>query len=276
MVQDRLIQGRERVLGNPWLERLARFGYFAKGFVYLLVGALGIRAAFGAADDTLGLHGALATLVREPFGPVWLGLVGFGLGSYVLWRFVQAIVDPEQKGTDARGLIQRATYAISGVMFAELAFETVELIVEWGNDNSLTAEDWTKLVLAWPLGRWLVGLAGGIVIGVGLHQFHVAYTATFRAKFKGAAMSDREEQWMLWLGRAGHAARGIVFMVTGGFLIVAALRSNPQMAGGLSDALFALTGQAFGPWLLGSVALGLVAYGLYVMAEARYRRIVTP
>ncbi len=273
-VQDRFTRGREQALGSPWLERLARFGYFAKGFVYLLVGALGIRAAFGAADKTLGMHGALQTLVRGPFGPIMLSVVGVGLVGYALWRFAQALVDPEGQGTDARGLIQRTTYAVSGLIFSNLAFESVELIVEWGNNPNLTAEDWTNLVLAWPLGRLLVGLAGGIVIGAGLHQFHESYNARFRRKFKLADMSEDARRWVIWIGRGGHAARGIVFTISGGFLIAAALRSNARMAGGISDTLLALAAQPFGPWLLGGVALGLLAYGLYAMAEARYRWIV--
>jgi hypothetical protein len=273
--KDGLTQICEWALHSPWLEWLARFGYAARGLVYMLVGALGVVAAIGAAEARLGIHGALRTIVRWPFGSVWLSLVGVGLAGYVLWRFIEAILDPEHKGTAAKGLVQRMAYVISGVVFAKLVFEAFELVIEWGSSPSMTVEDWTALVLAQPFGRWLVGSASGIVILGGLYQFYAAYTATFRDKFKWREMSYREAVWLLRLGRFGYAARGIVFLIIGSFLIFAALQAKAELAGGLSDALLALEGQPFGSWGLGGVALGLIAYGMYVVAEARYRRIRT-
>jgi hypothetical protein len=71
-------------------------------------------------------------------------------------------------------------------------------------------------------------------------------------------------------GRFGLAARGVVIAIAGGFLVVAALWSDPQEATGLGGALQTLLRESFGPWLLGTVALGLVAYGLLMLAVARY------
>jgi hypothetical protein len=272
--KDRLAHVGEWARGSPWLERLARFGYASKGLVYLIIGALAVQAALGAGGHMVDMRGALRAIVRAPFGTVLLGVVGVGLVGYVVWRFVQAMVDTEHKGTEAKGLIQRAAYVVSGGIFANLTYEAVELIVDWGNSTNVTTEDWTALVLAQPLGPWIVGIAGGIVIGVGFYQLYAAYTATFRNKFKWGAMSDNEKRWVIRIGRIGHAARGMVFLIIGGFLIVAALQSNPERAMGLGEALQQFTRTPFGPWLLGLVALGLVAYAIYTLAEARYRRIM--
>jgi hypothetical protein len=278
MTKDRLMGIRGWILHSPWLERIARFGYAAKGVVYLIVGVLAVPAVFGAANATLGIHGALHAILGGLFGALVLIVVGIGLGAYVFWRLIEAILDPEHNGTNAKGLIQRAVYAVSAAVFANLAFEAIELVIEWGSSanitTNITAEDWTRFLLAQPLGRWLVASTGGISIGFGLYQFYTAYTAAFRDKFNVSELSRRQEVWLVYVGRFGYAARGIVFTIIGSFLILAALQSNAKQAGGLSDALLSLEQTSFGLGVLGVVALGLIAYGMYLVAEARYRRIV--
>lgn len=89
-------------------------------------------------------------------------------------------------------------------------------------------------------------------------------------------MSPKEQAAATWLGRAGMGARGVVFGIIGGFLLYAALRSDPNEARGLAGAFKILAQQPFGLWLLGIVAAGFVAYGLYQFFEARYRRVALP
>lgn len=273
-VKDRFERISAWALNSPWLERLARFGYASKGLVYLIVGGIAVQAAFGASGDTVDMRGALHAMLQGPFGAVLVGVVAVGLAGYVLWRFAQALVDPEHKGTGVKGIILRSGYIVSGAIFAKLVFEAVEDIVEWSNSPHLTPEDWTAFVLAQPLGRWLVGIVGALVIGFGLFEFYAAYTARFLQKFDLNTMNERGKRWMKWFGQFGLAARGVVFTIIGVFLIQAALQANAEQAAGLRETLHQLAGQPFGPWVLGAVALGLIAYGVYQLAEARYRRIV--
>ena len=77
------------------------------------------------------------------------------------------------------------------------------------------------------------------------------------------------------VGRFGLAARGVVFAIVGIFLTVAALRFDPNEAAGLGEALQELLRQPFGAWILGILALGFVAYGLLMLAVARYGRIAS-
>lgn len=142
--------------------------------------------------------------------------------------------------------------------------------------SSHSTQDWTALLLSQPFGQWLVGTVGAVTVGMGFYQFYQAYKAKFRTQLKLHEMSDTEQTWATRLGRFGLAARGVVFMVTGFFLIQAARQSNPNQARGLGGALEALAQQPYGPWILGIVALGLVAYGLYMGVQARYRRIIAP
>jgi uncharacterized protein DUF1206 len=122
------------------------------------------------------------------------------------------------------------------------------------------------------LGRVLVVGVGIVVIGVGLCELYKAYKARF---LKLGEMGERVRNWTERWGRLGIAARGIVFGVVGTFLVRAALEYDPQEARGLGGALQTLAHQPLGPWLLGAVALGLVAYGLFMLSVARYRHIDT-
>mgnify|MGYP002780757990 FL=1 len=265
-----------RATKQPWFERLARLGYAAKGLVYFIVGFLAAQAAFGAGGRTTNTSGALTTIVIQPFGKFLLFIVTIGIIGYVLWRIVQTILDPEHAGEqmNAKRIAQRLGYAFSALTYCGLALTAVKLIMGSEGGNGEATEDWTELFLAQPLGRWLVGLAGVIVISVGFYYLYEAYKAKFRRHLKLSQMNHFEQTWAVHLGRFGIAARGIVFGIIGLFLIQAAKQSDASQAKGFGEALAILAQQPAGPWLLGIVALGLIAYGIYSLVEARYRQIV--
>ncbi|WP_408010446.1 DUF1206 domain-containing protein [Pseudalkalibacillus sp. A8] len=89
---------------KPWIKGFARFGYFAKGSVYILIGLLSIMAAADIGGSTSDSSGAFSSVASKPFGEVLLWIVGFGLIGYVCWRLIQTFMDPENKGTGAKEL----------------------------------------------------------------------------------------------------------------------------------------------------------------------------
>ena len=259
---------------RPWIERLARFGYAAKGVVYVLIGSLAAYGAYegGAPTDS---RGALTQVVRQPFGRVLLVVIAVGLAGYALWRLVQALRDTEEKGSELKGLAIRFGYACIGFVYAGLSYSAVKLVFGQGagKGSDQTSKEWAATFFALPLGRLAVGLAGLCVIGFGLWQCYKAFTTKFRKKWKRHEMSEGARSVAIRAGQVGLVARGVVFGIIGIFLIQAALRARPEEARGLSGALRALDQQPYGPYVLGAVALGLVAYGLYMFVEARYRRM---
>lgn len=266
----------ERAASQPWVEKLARFGYAAKGVVYFIVGILALQAAIGTGGRTTDTQGALTTIVQQPFGKFLLALVAIGLIGYVIWRVVQATLDPEHPGnSDAKDIAQRIGYGFSALAYAGLALTAIQLIfsVGSGGGGDGQTQDWTARLLAQPFGQWLLGIIGAITIGVGFSFLYEAYKAKFRKHFKSSQMSQKEQQWAKWIGQFGIAARGVVFVIIGFFLIQAALQSNAGDVRGLAGALAALAQQPFGPWLLGLMALGLISYSIHCVIEARYRRI---
>jgi hypothetical protein len=261
---------------RDWIVPLARFGYATKGAVYIIIGLLAALAAFNRGGRTTDSQGVFKEILSQPYGQVLLGAVAVGLVGYALWCLIQAIKDTENKGSDAKGMVIRLGYGVVGLIHASLALTAVQPII--GSRASYRGEEssreWTTILLAQPFGQWLVGAVGVAIIIAAMVQFYQAYTGKFRKELKPGEMGARTELWATRVGRIGLTARGIVFGVIGIFLILAAVHANPNEARGLSGALRTLEQQPFGPWILGIVALGLAAYGIYMLVLAWYRRII--
>ena len=258
------------------METLARFGYVAKGFVYGAIGILALLAAFTTGGKTTGTSGALQTIANQPFGQILLILIAIGLVGYVIWRLVQAFKDPENKGTDAKGIFSRLGYALSGLAYAGVAFNAA--LLAFGNSSgssggSSSKQDWTATIMQQPFGRWLVGIGGALIIGIGFYRIYEAYKTKFRKQLDLSELSAKQEKWLVNISRFGIAARGVVFVMIGFFVIEAAENYNPQNVKGLDGALLVLAQQPYGKVLLGLMALGLIAYAVYLCLQARYRDI---
>jgi Domain of Unknown Function (DUF1206) len=264
---------------NPWVEYLARFGYAARGAVYAIIGILAMQTAFGnrsaQGNDT---QGVLQTVAQQSRALLWL--LGIGLLGYALWRVIQGSLDTENKGRDPKGLATRAGMVVSGLIYGGLALAAFRMASGAGDAGSQAGgagggqQAWTAELMTKPFGRWLVALAGIAVIVSGLAQIKRGWTEKFRDRLKMQEMDANEQRLAINSGKAGLIARGIVFLMTGWFLIQAALRFDPSQARGLGGALETLAAQPYGPWLLALMALGLIAFGAYSVLLARYRRMV--
>ncbi|MEM8779276.1 MAG: DUF1206 domain-containing protein [Cyanobacteria bacterium P01_G01_bin.49] len=257
-----------------WVETLARAGYAAKAVVYGTVAVLAIQTAIGSGGKTTGSSGALHSIGAQPFGKFLLTLVAVGIFSYALWRIVQAIFDPEHRKTDAKNLAKRAGYFFSGLIYGALGFEAIAIVndsASQGGGNSQS--DWTAKLLAQPFGQWLVALVGAGTIGLGLYRLYRAYKVKFRKKLDLTELSAKTQKWLIRICRFGIAARGIIFIIIGGFFIQASQQYDPNKAKGLDGTLQALAQQSHGKIILGIVAFGLLAYSIYLFVQARYRQI---
>jgi hypothetical protein len=258
---------------SPWVQRLARLGYAAQGTVYLIIGAIAAHAAFSPAESVQGPQGAMGTILEQPFGKVLLGIVALGLAGYVLWRTVQAVMDPEHRGGGFKRAAVRIGYAISALAYAALTVTAVRMIRGSGGGQGNAQQDWTATLMDKPFGRLAVGLVGAGIAAYGAYQIVKAFRSDLakRLNLAGSAVATRRR--VVGLGRAGMAARGVVFGIVGWLVIQAALKYDPSKAQGLQGALGTLRQAAYGPYLLAAVALGLVAYGIFQLVKARYRVI---
>lgn len=254
---------------------LARAGYLTRGIVYLIVGWMAVQAAIagGEAGKTTGTRGALLEVLEEPFGKFMVGLLVIGLVGYALWRFVGAVTDADHHGKDAKGIAVRIGLFVSAVTHTLLAIFAIGLITGSGSGGSGGGGDWTAELLGTGWGKWVVGLVGLAVIGAGLAQGYKAV----KGKYKKRLSIDRQKlRWVSPVCIFGLISRGVVFVIIGVFFILSALHLNPGKAKGMKGALIALRGEPYGGVLFIVVAFGLIAFAVYSMVQARYRRIGSP
>jgi len=268
----------QAVATNSWTTRLVRLGYAVKGVVYLIIGGLAAQLAVGHGGKATDQRGALQTIAAQPFGKFLLIVVAIGLLGYALWSFIQAALDPDRQGHDAKGMVARFGAAFVGVSYVGLAIGAFQLALgsgTAGNSSTTSTQDWTASLLRLqpPLGVAIVVVIGLIVLGVAIALYMKAYKAQFQRHLNLTGVNAQLRKAAVFMGRFGYAALGVVFTIIGIFLIVAALQDNPAKAKGLDTALTELLHQPFGPVLLGIIALGLIAYGVFSFVEARYRRV---
>jgi hypothetical protein len=261
-----------------WVPKLARAGYASKGVLYAVVGALAALAATGNGGATTGSKGALEAIRAQSFGQILLALVAVGLLGYAAWSFVQAILDPEGEGSDGKSIAKRVGWFAIGVVHLGLVVYAVGLLTGaalggGAGSGSGGAEAWTARLMSWPLGPWLVGAAGLLVTGLSIHQLYRGWRADLDDQLDLSRLRPTTRAWTIRISRFGMAARGVVGTVVGVALVIAAWRSNPREAKGLGEALASVQSWTLGSVILGTIAVGLVAYGVYELVEARYRRI---
>ncbi|QDA60861.1 DUF1206 domain-containing protein [Hymenobacter jejuensis] len=255
---------------SPGIRMLARFGFAAIGVVYLLMGILALLAALGQrGGQTADKKQAVQTLQGLPGGPVLLGLIAFGLLGYIIWRIVQAVRDTESKGSGAKGIGQRLSYIGSGLVYASLAWFAARLAWNGAADSGgNTQQTLTAKVLSWPGGDWLVLLLGLIIIGVGIYQLINAYSGRFQQYINASNLPPNQQNVVYRAGQIGYTARGIVLVIIGYFFVQAGRESRASAVGATDEAFDLLA--TMGPAVLGVVALGLMAYGFYMLVQARY------
>ncbi|MDP8900656.1 MAG: DUF1206 domain-containing protein [Actinomycetota bacterium] len=259
---------------RPWVRVMARLGYVAKGVVYATIGLLAMLEALGMGGKTASPDGAMRSIGSQPFGGLLLVLLSVGLFGYAAWKVVQGVMDPDDRGSDAHGVVRRVCYVGSGAIHGLLAFTAAQSVFG-AEDSSEDAMAASAMAYQPPIGRILVAVVGVIVIGVGLYQLYAAYNAKFRGELALGRMGGAREVWTTLLGRIGTAARAVAIGAAGAFLLLAAYQSDPKETRGLGGALETIQDQPLGSYMLGVIAAGLVLYGAFMFLVARYRYIDT-
>lgn len=258
-------------VNSRWFEWLSRSGFVARGLIYGIIGLLALKLAAGSGGKAADQHGAMRALAEQPFGNALLLVLAIGLAGYAGWRLTRAALGHGPEGAD-RGFDRVAALA-SGLVYA--AFFVLALEIMTGSDSAKTGDPKTTTagVLGWPAGTLLVVLAGAVFLGVAAYQAYRGVTRKFLHDSKTEEMPPEVKRWIARIGTVGHLARAVVFGIVGAFLIKAAVDYNGRTAVGLDGALAKVQQQAYGHLLLGIVAVGLIAFALYSISDARYRRI---
>ena len=253
-------------------EVLSRAGFVARGLIYAIIGLFAFKVAVSDTGKLTDQQGAIKTVGNQPFGEVLLVLLAIGLGGYAVWRLFRAALGhgPE----DADNTLERLGGLGSGLVYGGLCIATIKVLSgSSASGASSNPDKATAGVFDWPAGRALVVVGGLVLLGIGAYQLVKGLRQTFLEELKTEQMSAGIQTWITWIGTVGHVARATVFGLTGWFLLKAAYEYDAKEAVGLDGALTKILRADYGPWLLGLVAAGLLAFGAYSLSEARYRRI---
>ena len=261
-----------RFVDSRAFEVLSRAGFVARGLVYGLIGLLAFEVAVSDTGKLTDQQGAIRTVADQPLGGLLLVLLAIGLGGYAIWRLFRAALGHGPEASDST--LDRIGGLGSGVVYGGLCIVAIEVLTGSSSGGPSSKPDQTTAgVFEWPAGRWLVGLAGVVMLGVGAYQLVKGVGQRFLDELKTGEMSVTTETWLTVIGTIGHVARAIVFGLVGWFLLKAAYEYDAKEAVGLDGALTKILKAEYGPWLLGFVAAGLVAFGVYSISESRYRKI---
>ncbi|MFJ4642750.1 DUF1206 domain-containing protein [Streptomyces bobili] len=255
------------------LTAAGRAGFAARGVVYVLIGVLAVRIALGngSGGGTADRQGALAQIAAQPFGKAMLWALVVGFGCMALWRGARAVLGKGPR----RNAASRALDGGRALFYATICWATAAYAAGGGQGSSGNAQsqDWTASALELPYGQVLVGAAGCLLIGIGAVLAVRAAMRRFLRQLDTGTMSHRTKQVVTALGVGGGVARGMVFAAAGIFILVAAIRFDPHEAKGVDATLRSFTQTPVGPWLLVAVAIGLVLFGVFSFASARWRRL---
>lgn len=258
-----------------WITPVARAGLFAKGVVYCLVGLMAFMAAFrlgGQSTNTANTTGALQFIEDMPAGRWLLLAIGIGLLCYSLWRLVEAFTQNKHSDSNTKKAANKVKLVLSGIAYLTLAIVAIKMVLDisqsgGGNSNQKVASG----ILSQPMGQWMLGLLALILAGVGIYQIYYAWSEKYRQHV--SSLPAESSEIMLKAGKAGYAARGIVWLIIAWMLLKASMQNNAAKAGDTSQAFRFLQEGTYGSILLGLISVGFIGYGVFCFVRARYERL---
>lgn len=245
---------------------LARLGYAVRGVVYVLLGYLALSATSSQVRD--GTGGALTFIRSVPGGTAILYVSALGLVGYAVYKLIAALYDTENLGGEAKGLVQRAAYGVSAVIYAALSWTALQLATGAKSQAGDRNQELASAVLTFDLGPVALGLAGLALIGGAVFQAKSAYDASFMRNIASDAPSAT-----CWIGRIGLATRALVFLLMGWSLLRSGWFASTQEMRSLGQALLDLREMGA---LYTVAAAGIALFGVFSLITARYRIIPDP
>jgi Domain of Unknown Function (DUF1206) len=260
-----------QIAQNSVFERFARAGYVVSGLLHLTIGYLAIRIALGSGGGNADQSGALAAVAAKPGGIValWVAVLAFLVMG--LWRLVETALgrstDPKSQGAASEVLDRAKAFALAVVYFA-FAYSAFGFARGAGKSTGEQNAGMSARLMQTGAGTIALIAVGVVIVAVGAYHVYKGASHNFLDDLKGKS-SDLVRR----LGMVGYIAKGLAIAGAGGLVIVAASRSEPNKATGLDGALKTLGAQPYGAALLTAAGLGIITYGLYSFAMARYTKM---
>lgn len=238
------------------------------GVLHVLIGAIAVGVAFGGRGEA-DQSGALQGLATHPLGVMALWLITIGLAALGVFEIVTIAT---LRGRDKDAWLARAKTAGRAVAYLAIAFTALRFAIGSGGNSAQQSRSLSARLLEAPGGVVLLVLLGLMVVAIGVYFVVKGVTRRFE-KTDIALPGGATGRAVGVLGVVGFAAQGIAFVVVGVLFVTAAIKADPQQASGLDGALDALRRLPAGPFVLCAIAVGIILYGVYLFARARFARL---
>jgi hypothetical protein len=242
--------------------------------LYVTMGLLAGLVALGIRGEMPDARVAVRALWDQPLGPALLLIVGAGASCLVIWRILQAFWDLEDQGKSFIGICKRIRYVLGAIFYASVPICAARVLFHVPSPSGeQLAEEAASAIIGFPFG-WSIVLGTGMGFAVaGFYYLYRMCRGNFEGIFHCEKMSDTQRKLYFCMGRLGCAARGIIFLVIGYYLILAGWNVDPHQVEGQAGALQIIARQPLGPMMLGFIAVGLIGLGAFSFAEVCYGRI---
>jgi hypothetical protein len=248
---------------------LARIGYVVLGILHIVIGIIAISVSTGSASEDADQGGAVQQIAQAPAGIFLLWLIVIGLFALAIWQIAEAITERNPDTKKKWGY--RLKYIGTAIAYIGIAITALVYAMGGQSDSSQSSQSFSAQLLSTPGGVVLLVLFGLLIAGIGVAFIVRGITRAFEKHLD--LPSGTAEKGIVTFGIVGYVAKGIAIGVTGVLFIVAAFTRDPAQAGGLDSALHSLAALPFGTVILWIVGLGLILYGLFCFARARYARM---
>jgi len=261
-----------RAADSKPLEYLARGGFVCYGIIHLLFAWLTLQVAFRNSSREGDQNGALQTLAGNGFGRFLLIVIAVGMTALAIWQAFEAIIG-ETGPRNRTAIAERVVSGIRAVVYLWLAWTAVKIVIGANSSSADRSQNQSSSLMSTGGGRFLIGLIGLVVLGVGVGLAVYGITKKFEQHLNTEEMVGSVRRTTRRLGVVGYSIKGLAYAITGVLVVVAAVKYDPDKARGLDAALKTLAGHSYGPWLLGLIALGLAAFGVFCFSQAKYRKV---
>jgi hypothetical protein len=261
-----------RAADSKPLEYLARGGFVAYGVIHLLFAWIALQLAFGDSSAEGSQSGAFQTLAQQPLGKTLVVITVVGMIGLALWQAFEAAIG-ESGEQDKQALAERFLSGCRTILYLYFAYLGIKVLRGSGSTTGDSSQQGASTLMDSSGGRFLVGLIGVIVLGVGIGLVVYGVKKGFLKHLNTQQMSPSVRKTTTRLGQAGYSAKGVAYGIAGALVVTAAVQYDPEKARGLDAAVKTLASKSYGPWALGLIALGVAAFGIYCFFQVRYRKV---
>jgi hypothetical protein len=273
---EETVKAAEETVRKPFVKKIARLGFYTKGFLFIVIGILAVMVAIGQKGGELAdPTGALAHVAALDFGRILLIIFIVGAASHGIWNILRGAADVDNAGRKWQGIVKRCIAVGVGIFYVWLAFSAFGILIaeRITEGNGEVQRNIAQFFLALPMGAILLFLIGLSTIGAGIHECYSGISGKYRENFRLFTLGKTQQQLINFLGVLSFTARAIIFCLVGYFFISAAIHYNADEVIGIDGALAILAQTYYGKTILFITAAGLVCHGLLSLYEARFRRI---